>query len=118
MKRPSSPALRTWRASSKRRHSHSPSKRAKAASCSARSRPLTFTKLTEAGITIDRKRIHLHTPVKTLGKHEVKIKLHSDVTVEISFDVVSENPIEPVVQEAPASDRKEWKKPARKDSKE
>jgi large subunit ribosomal protein L9 len=48
----------------------------------------------------------------------VKIKLHSDVTVEISFDVVSENPIEPVVQEAPASDRKEWKKPARRDSKE
>ncbi|HRE05106.1 MAG TPA: 50S ribosomal protein L9 [Opitutaceae bacterium] len=76
------------------------------------------TKLAESGITIDRKRIHLHTPVKTLGKHEVKIKLHTDVTVEISFDVVSENPIEPVVQEAPASDRKEWKKPARKDSKE
>lgn len=58
------------------------------------------TKLTEAGVTIDRKKIHLHTPVKTLGKHEVKIKLHADVSVELSFDVVSENPI---VEEAPAA---------------
>ena len=49
-------------------------------------------KLVAAGFNIDRKRIHLHTPVKTLGKHEVKVKLHPDVTVELSFDVVSENP--------------------------
>src|SRR5438552_2867015 len=33
-------------------------------------------KLVAAGITLDKKRIHLHTPVKTLGKHDVKIKLH------------------------------------------
>ncbi len=50
-------------------------------------------KLVEAGIDLDRKKIHLFTPVKTLGKHEVKIKLHSEVTVDLSFDVVSENPI-------------------------
>ncbi len=50
-------------------------------------------KLVEAGIEIDRKRIHLHTPVKTLGKHEVKIRLHPDVAVDLAFDVVSENPI-------------------------
>lgn len=48
-------------------------------------------KITEAGIELDRKKIHLFTPVKTLGKHEVKIKLHHDVTVELAFDVVSEN---------------------------
>ncbi len=51
-------------------------------------------KIIEAGIELDRKKIHLYTPVKTLGKHEVKIKLHHDVTVEITFDVVSENPID------------------------
>jgi len=50
-------------------------------------------KLVEAGIEIDKKRIHLHTPVKTLGKHTVKVKLHADVTVELGFDIVSENPI-------------------------
>ena len=57
-------------------------------------------KLTAAGVVIDKKRIHLHTPVKTLGKHEVKVKLHADVSIDLSFDVVSENPIEPVVVEA------------------
>jgi large subunit ribosomal protein L9 len=31
----------------------------------------------------------------------VKIKLHADVSVDISFDVVSENPIVPVAVEAP-----------------
>ncbi len=50
-------------------------------------------KLVQAGIELDRKKIHLHTPVKTLGKHEVKIKLHAEISVDLSFDVVSENPI-------------------------
>jgi large subunit ribosomal protein L9 len=52
-------------------------------------------KLTAAGITIEKRRIHLGQPIKTLGKHTVNIRLHSEVTVELSFDVVSENPIEP-----------------------
>jgi len=56
-------------------------------------------KLVAGGFAIDKKRIHLHTPVKTLGQHSVKIKLHADVSVELSFDVVSENPIEPVATE-------------------
>lgn len=75
-------------------------------------------KLAESGINLDRKRIHLHTPVKTLGKHEVKIKLHADVSLEMSFDVVSENPIEPVAAEAPAADKKEARKAPRKEAKE
>ncbi len=52
-------------------------------------------KLAEAGIEVDRKRIHLHTPVKTLGQHETKVKLHPDVVADLVFDVVSENPILP-----------------------
>ncbi|MFH1500309.1 MAG: 50S ribosomal protein L9 [Verrucomicrobiota bacterium] len=55
-------------------------------------------KITEAGIELDRKKIHLFTPVKTLGKHEVKIKLHPEVSVELTFDVVSENPIDTAEQ--------------------
>ena len=51
-------------------------------------------KITEAGVELDRKKIHLYTPVKTLGKHEVKVKLHPEVSIELSFDVVSENIIE------------------------
>ncbi len=56
-------------------------------------------KLTAAGITLEKRRIHLHTPVKTLGQHTVKVKLHAEVTVELNFDVVSENPIVPAAEE-------------------
>jgi large subunit ribosomal protein L9 len=69
-------------------------------------------KLVEAGFEIDRRKIHFFTPVKTLGKHEVKIKLHHDVTIELGFDVVSENPIieepqppPPVEEETPKPKR-------------
>lgn len=51
-------------------------------------------KLVAEGMTIEKKRILLHTPVKLLGKHTVKIKLHQEVSVELPFDVVSENPID------------------------
>jgi large subunit ribosomal protein L9 len=52
-------------------------------------------KLVQAGIQIDKRKILLHTPVKMLGQHTVKIKLHADVAVDLNFDVVSENPIVP-----------------------
>ena len=55
-------------------------------------------KLAAAGINVEKRRIHLGQPVKTLGKHAVKIKLHTDVTVELTFDVVSENPIVPAAE--------------------
>jgi large subunit ribosomal protein L9 len=71
-------------------------------------------KLVAAGFAIDKKRIHLHTPVKTLGKHTVKVKLHADVSVELSFDVVSENPIEPSAEEKAAEEKKNKKGDARR----
>ena len=67
-----------------------------------------YDKLVAAGHEIDKKKIHLFTPVKTLGKHTVKVKLHADVSVELGFDVVSENPIEAApVEEKPAAERTE-----------
>jgi len=67
-------------------------------------------KLVAAGVTLDKRKIHLHTPVRTLGQHEVKIKLHADVTVELKFDVVSENPIEPAAEVAVEPKKGEGKK--------
>ena len=65
-------------------------------------------KLAAAGFTLDRKKVHLFTPVKTLGQHTVKIRLHADVSVDLSFDVVSENPIEPAAPVAePAGEKSE-----------
>jgi large subunit ribosomal protein L9 len=71
-------------------------------------------KLTQAGVDLDKKKIHLHTPVKTLGKHEVKIKLHPDVSIDLSFDVVSENPIETAPVEEPKAEKKGDRKADRK----
>ena len=68
-----------------------------------------YEKLVQAGIDLDKRKIHLHTPVKTLGKHETKIKLHADVTIDLSFDVVSENPIETAPVEAPKGEVTEKK---------
>jgi len=75
-------------------------------------------KLVASGIELDRKKIHLFTPVKTIGKHEVKIKLHADVSVDLSFDVVSENPIEPTASEEPAAEKteKRFERRPRKDA--
>ena len=89
-----------------------------------------YDKLHAAGLEIDKKKIHLFSPIKTLGMHTVKVKLHPDVSVEVPFDVVSENPIEPVaVEQKPAgewtekrSDRHDRgertdRRPSRKDTK-
>ena len=63
-------------------------------------------KLVAAGVEVEKRRIHLHTPVKTLGKHTVNVKLHPDVTVELNFDVVSENPIEPSAEAEKPKEKK------------
>ncbi len=42
----------------------------------------------QAGLTVDRRRIPLEHPIKHVGRYEVPLKLHSDVTATISVDVV------------------------------
>lgn len=42
----------------------------------------------QAGIVLDRRRIHLD-PIKTLGVHEVPVKLHSEVEFRITAEVVT-----------------------------
>jgi large subunit ribosomal protein L9 len=80
-------------------------------------------KLAEHGIELERKRIHLgQGPVKVLGKHFTTIRLHASVSVEQEFEVVSENPIEPVAEEAEEapdrSERDQKPRKPRKDKKE
>lgn len=66
-------------------------------------------KLAEQGLEIARKQIHLpHGPMKLLGKHTASVKLHPEISVDISVDIVSENPVEE--EEAPKA--KKGKKPA------
>lgn len=53
------------------------------------------SKLVEQGIELDRRRIQLHNPIKSLGRHSVRIRLHQEVNIDFEFDIVSENVVEP-----------------------
>ena len=55
---------------------------------------ITSTDVAEAvkaqtGVELDRRRLHLDEPIKTLGVHEVPVKLHSDVEFLITVEAVA-----------------------------
>lgn len=60
--------------------------------------------LKEEGIELVKKQLSLPAPVKDLGSHTVAVKLHSDISAELKFEVVSENPIEVVEDDADAGE--------------
>jgi large subunit ribosomal protein L9 len=48
------------------------------------------TLLAEKGVVVDRRRIVLEEPIKSLGSHEVSIRLHRDVRGAVKVEVVAE----------------------------
>src|SRR5687767_5457801 len=46
--------------------------------------------LGRAGHTVDRRRIELDHPIKTLGEHTVTVRVHPDVNAEVRVSVVAE----------------------------
>jgi large subunit ribosomal protein L9 len=46
--------------------------------------------LKEKGYEIDRRRVHLHEPIKETGEFSVSVRLHRDVTIEIPVIVSGE----------------------------
>ena len=46
--------------------------------------------LAKKGFEIDRKTIFIKEPIKEVGSYEAVVKLHKDISVEISFEVISE----------------------------
>ena len=62
-------------------------------------------RLKEEGIELVKKQLSLPTPVKELGPHIVAVKLHSEISAELKFEVVSENPIEVVEDDTTAEER-------------
>lgn len=46
--------------------------------------------LDKHGIKIERRRIHLDEPIKTLGETTVPVRLHTDVTAQLKVSVVRE----------------------------
>lgn len=44
----------------------------------------------QAGVELDRRKLQLDEPIKTLGTHQVIVKLHSDVQFPLSLEVVAD----------------------------
>ena len=42
---------------------------------------------TQLGLDVDKKKIILPEPIKTLGKHEISIRLHKDVLAKLNVEV-------------------------------
>src|ERR1043165_4726640 len=58
---------------------------------------------TQFDITLDKKKIHLAHPLKTLGEHEVELHLHPEVKTSMKVRVESDKPAtENATTEAPA----------------
>jgi large subunit ribosomal protein L9 len=48
-------------------------------------------RLEKQNFAIDRRKIQLEEPIRTLGEHKVSIKLHREVTAEITVNVIKED---------------------------
>ena len=42
----------------------------------------------QAGVELDRRKVHLDEPIKTLGTHQIPVKLHTEVEFPITVEVV------------------------------
>ncbi len=47
--------------------------------------------LARSGFDVDRRKIHLDEPIKTLGTHTVHVKVHRQVTAPVTLQVVAES---------------------------
>jgi large subunit ribosomal protein L9 len=73
--------------------------------------------LQQFDVTLDKRKIHLEKPLRTLGDHEVELRLHHDVSGTLKVRVESKNPPEPKPEPAvPAADAQEkWDKGRRRE---
>jgi large subunit ribosomal protein L9 len=58
---------------------------------------------TQFDISLDKRKIHLEHPIRTLGEHEVEMRLHQDVNAKLKVRVESSTPL-PTPAEAPAEE--------------
>lgn len=61
--------------------------------------------LLEKGIDVDRRRILLDAPVRSLGNYVVRVRLHADVVAELALSVVAERTYHDDEAEAAAADK-------------
>lgn len=60
---------------------------------------------TQFDVTLDKRKIHLEQPIRTLGEHEVELRLHHDVVTNLKLRVESSTPL-PAATEAASVEEK------------
>jgi large subunit ribosomal protein L9 len=69
--------------------------------------------MAEAGVEIDRRKILLSDPIRSLGEFDIEIKLHPEVRGELKLSVLKhgqpadEEPVEETAEEAPVAEEAE-----------
>jgi large subunit ribosomal protein L9 len=69
-------------------------------------------------ISLDKKKIHLEAPIKTLGDHEAELRLHAEVKSTLKVRVESLTPLAPAPEAAPVSEVKTEKRGKRTETAE
>ncbi len=69
-------------------------------------------------ITLDKKKIHLEAPIKSLGDHEAELRLHAEVKSTLKVRVESLTPLAPAPEAAPVSEVKTEKRGKRTETAE
>jgi large subunit ribosomal protein L9 len=62
---------------------------------------------TQFDIALDKRKIHIEHPIKTLGEHEVELRLHHDVNAKLKVRVESTTPITAPAEAHPAAGKTE-----------
>ncbi len=56
-------------------------------------------------VAIDKKKIHVEHPLKTLGEHEIELRLHTEVITTMKVQINSDKPLPARVEAAPVGAR-------------
>jgi large subunit ribosomal protein L9 len=59
--------------------------------------------LAKSGVDVDGKQVHLNDKLKKLGKYQIELKLHRNVAVQITLEVVNSDPNAPTLAETLAA---------------
>lgn len=65
-------------------------------------------------VTLDKRKIHLEHPIKTLGEHEVQLNLHAEVKSALKLRIESTTPIAAPAAEASAAEAPKTEKRGKK----
>jgi large subunit ribosomal protein L9 len=59
--------------------------------------------LAKSGVEVDGKQIHLHDKLKKLGKFQIDVRLHKNVAVQVTLEIVNSDPNAPTLTETLAA---------------